>query len=413
MATQAHGEVTPEIPPVLIPTSEPPVPLPTFGRDAAGRVSAKTATSSTIAANASAASAVIAKSKPKKKLIRRTDRDYSQITRRSFQAAFVLLNVWIGAVFYFWVRQFEPGGGPTSLKRPAGVEGWLPIAALMNLKYFVLTHRVPALHPAGMFLLISFLAVSFLFRKAFCSWICPVGTLSEYLWQLGRRLFRRNFFPPRWLDVTLRGLKYLLLGFFVWAVSSMAVDELAAFMNSPYGVIADVKMLNFFRHLSETGAIVVGILALASLFIQNFWCRYLCPYGALLGITSLFSPARIRRNPETCIDCEKCAKACPSALPVDRLITIKSAECTGCLECVAVCPAKNTLSLSLPKIPGLTPQPPKVPTWAMAAGIAVLFFGIVGFAKTAGYWDSHVPRAVYQQLVPHADQAHHPMPGEN
>src|SRR5208283_3519106 len=118
----------------------------------------------------------------KKKLIRRTDRDRSQILRRSFQAGFVLLNVWIGGIFYLWVRQFEPGGAPTSLHRPAGVEGWLPIDGLMSLRYFMLTHRVPALHPAGMFLLVAFLAVSFLFRKAFCSWLCPVGTFSEYLW---------------------------------------------------------------------------------------------------------------------------------------------------------------------------------------------------------------------------------------
>jgi len=187
-------------------------------------------------------------------------------------------------------------------------------------------------------------------------------------------------------------------------------------------------MLNFFRHIGEAGAITLGVLAVASLFIQNFWCRYLCPYGALLGIASFLSPARIRRNPETCIDCAKCFKACPSALPVDKLVTIKSAECTGCLECVAVCPAKDTLWLSLPglrfarapltltrfpltKTPALALRPAKLPAWAMAAGIAALFFGVVGFAKTAGYWDSHVPRAMYQQLVPHADEAVHPMPG--
>ena len=381
MATQAHTEIVPAIPPPMgvVPAHRAAKPSP----------------------------------KPKKKLLKRTDHDYSQITRRSFQIAFLLLNVWIGGIFYLWVRQFEPGGAVTSLHRPAGVEGWLPIAGLMNLKYFVLSHRVPALHPAGMFLLITFLSISFVFRKAFCSWLCPVGTISEYLWRAGQKLFRRNFHLPRWGDVPLRGLKYLLLGFFVWAVSSMAVDELAAFMASPYGVIADVKMLNFFRHLGETGAIVLAVLVVASLFIQNFWCRYLCPYGALLGITSLFSPARIRRNPDSCIDCAKCAKVCPSALPVDKLVTIKSAECTGCLECVAVCPAQDTLSLSLPGIPGLIPRAPRIPLWAMAASIAALFFGMVGFAKTAGYWDSHVPTAIYQQLVPHADAARHPMPGEN
>ncbi|MGA2004414.1 MAG: 4Fe-4S binding protein [Terriglobales bacterium] len=349
--------------------------------------------------------------KPRKKLVRRAARDHSQVLRRSFQGAFLLLNVWLGCTFYFWVRQFEQGGAPTSLQRPAGVEGWLPIAGLMNFRYFVLSHHVPALHPAAMFLLLTFLAMSFLFRKAFCSWLCPVGTISEYLWRAGQKLFRRNFHLPRWLDIGLRGLKYLLLGFFMWAVTSMAADDLASFMNSPYGVIADVKMLNFFRHIGETGAIILGVLVVASFFIQNFWCRYLCPYGALLGITALLSPTRIRRNPESCIDCAKCAKACPSALPVDQLITIKSAECTGCLECVAVCPAQDALSLSLPQIPG-TSQSPRVPAWAMAAGIAVLFFGVIGFAKTSGYWDSHVSRAVYQQLVPHADEAQHAMPGE-
>jgi polyferredoxin len=353
--------------------------------------------------------------KTKKKLIRRTDRDRSQILRHTFQIAFLLLNIWLGGLFYFWVRQFEPGGASTSVQRPAGVEGWLPIAGLMNLRYFILTHRVPALHPAAMFLLLTFLSIAFLFRKAFCSWLCPVGTISEALWQLGRKFFRRDFSLPRWLDIPLRGLKYLLLGFFVWAVTSMAADQLADFMSSPYGVIADVKMLNFFRHIGQTGAIVLATLVITSVFIQNFWCRYLCPYGALMGLTSLLSPVRIRRNAASCIDCGKCAKACPSALPVDKLITIKSAECTGCLECVSVCPANAALTLALPTVPVLSGARAekasiRLSPWALAAGIAILFFGVVGFAKTAGFWDSHVPQATYQQLVPNADQAEHPMP---
>jgi polyferredoxin len=214
---------------------------------------------------------------------------------------------------------------------------------------------------------------------------------------------------PRWLDIPLRGLKYVLLGFFVWAVSGMSAKAIEGFMQSPYGIVADVKMLNFFRYIGDTGLIVLGVLGVASVFVQNFWCRYLCPYGALLGISSMFSPMRIRRNLETCIDCAKCAKACPSALPVDKLVTIKSAECTGCLECVAVCPAEGALQMALPR---LIPRRRRMPTWAFAAGVAVMFFGIVGFAKAAGYWKSDVPEAVYQQLVPHANEASHPMPGD-
>jgi polyferredoxin len=354
--------------------------------------------------------------KTKKKLVRRADRDYSQPVRRSYQAAFLFLSVWLGAIFYSWVRGLETGTALSVTAPPPGIEGWLPIAGLMNLKYFLLTGRVPAIHPAAMFLLITFLAMSFLLRKAFCSWLCPIGTISEYLGLLGQKLFGRNFRIWRWLDIPLRGLKYFLLGFFVWAISSMSAAAIAGFMQSDYGLVAGVKMLNFFRFLGETGLIVLGILVLASVLVQNFWCRYLCPYGALLGFASLLGPLRIRREPEPCIDCAKCAKVCPSNLPVDQLITIKSAECTGCLECVAICPAEGALHLALPQIPRPFRQasnhPRRIPSWAMAVGVAVLFFGIVGYAKAAGLWDSHIPAAVYRQLVPHANAARHPMPGD-
>lgn len=344
---------------------------------------------------------------PRKKLARRALPDHSQALRRGFQFAFLALNVWLGAKFYFWVRALESGAHTREMIRPAGVEGWLPIAGLMNLKYWITSGNLPTTHPAALFLFLSVLAIAFLLRKAFCSWLCPVGTLSEYLWRAGRLIFRRNFQLPRWLDLPLRSLKYLLLGFFVWAVGNMSTDAIEQFMHSPYGVIADVRMLNFFRYLGETAATVLFVLVVASVLVQNFWCRYLCPYGALLGLASLSSPLRIRRTEQTCIDCAKCAKACPSSLPVDKLITIKSGECTGCLECVAVCPAEGALDLSLPRWTRAS-NDGRLPAWAVAVGIAVLFFGIVGYAKAAGYWNGDVPDYVYRQLVPHATEVDHP-----
>jgi polyferredoxin len=340
----------------------------------------------------------------KKKLIRRRHRDYSQALRRGYQFVFLLMNVWLGGQFYLWVRHYETAGTSAYVSRPAGVEGWLPIAGMMNLKYFLVTRQVPELHPAAMFLLVTFVAMAFLFRKAFCSWLCPVGTVSEYLWKLGRKLFRRNFRLPGWVDIPLRGLKYLLLGFFLWAVSSMSAWAIAAFMRSPYGVVADVKMLNFFRFIGTTGLMVLGALVVASVLVQNFWCRYMCPYGALLGLASVFSPLRIRRNVATCIDCAKCAKACPSALAVDKLVKITSAECTGCLECVAVCPAEGALRMGT--------KEGRMPAWAFAAGVGILFFGVVGYAKISGHWRSEIPQVVYGQLVPRANEASHPMPGD-
>jgi polyferredoxin len=337
----------------------------------------------------------------KKKLIRRNDRDYSQWLRLASQLSFLLLNGWIGVRFFFWVRFYETGGNAPAVSRPAGVEGWLPIAGLMNLKYLLATGSMPAIHPASLVLLASFLAISLLLRKAFCSWLCPVGTVSEYLWRLGRKILKRSFHLPRWADVGLRSLKYLFLGFFAYAVLNMLAGDIDAFQRSPYGLIVDVRMLNFFRFLGATAAVVIGILVILSLFVQSVWCRYLCPYGALLGLVSLGSPARIKRYTDPCIDCGKCAKACPSALAVDKLVTIRSAECTGCLECVAVCPAKDALQFELSR---KTP----VPAWAVAAAMVIIFFGAIAAAKLTNHWEMRVPDNVLYQLVPAANKQSHP-----
>ncbi len=338
---------------------------------------------------------------PRKKLVRRLARDYSQTLRLAMQAGFLLLNVVIGVKFFLFVRYFESGGGTVRVARPAGVDGWLPIGGMMNLKYFLSTGEFPRVHPAAMFLFLSFVLISILFRKAFCGWLCPVGTFSEGLWKLGRRFLKMNWRLPRWLDVPLRGLKYLLMALFVYAVAGMSAEGIRAFLESPYGMVADVKMLNFFRFLGTTAAITLGVLVLLSVMIKNFWCRYLCPYGALLGLGSLFSPSRIRRTPDRCIDCAKCAVACPALLPVDKLITVKSAECTACMACVAVCPAEGALNLSLPARRTL-------PAWGLAAGIGAIFLGIVLLARLSGAWQTYIPDAVYLQLIPRAWVFAHP-----
>jgi polyferredoxin len=330
---------------------------------------------------------------------KRTQLDKSQKIRRAVQLTFLALTLAVGAQFVLFVHQFE-GAGARGISRPPGIEGWLPIAGMMNTKYLLLTGDVPVVHPAAMVLFLTFLVLSLAMRKAFCGWLCPVGTVSEYLWKLGRATFGRTVTLPRWLDIPLRGLKYILLGLFLYAVGSMSAAAIAAFLTSPYGLVADVKMLNFFRFLSVTGAIVIAVLVLASVFIKNFWCRFLCPYGALMGIAALASPVRIRRDPVRCIDCNLCARACPSSLPVDTLIQIKSAECLGCMECVAVCPAEGALDLKMGRR--------NIRPWAYAAVIAVIFLGAVSFAQLTGHWHSPIPDKLFQELIPRAAEFAHP-----
>jgi polyferredoxin len=359
-----------------------------------------------------------------KRLIRRLKLDRSQRLRHTIQIAFVLLNAWLGLQFYLWVRFFERGGVGLRIPRPSGAEGWLPIAGLMNFKVLLFTGRVPAIHPAAMFLFMAFLAMSLCAKKSFCSWLCPVGTFSEMLARIGKKFFRHNFRLPRWLDILLRGLKYLLLAFFVLIIGAMSAAAIGDFMHTPYGLIADVKMLNFFREMSQTAAIVLAALVILSVLVENFWCRYLCPYGALMGLVSLLSPLKIRRDSAACINCSRCAHACPASLPVDKLAKIRSAECTACMACIASCPAEGALRFSL--APGGAPtalgtlamhrtsattlprfRRPVTPL-AMAAIIAFIFLGTILVARATNHWHTNIPDSVYLELVPNADQATHP-----
>ncbi len=335
------------------------------------------------------------------KPVRKTGQDNSQAWRRLIQILFLGLNVWIGLQFAIFVHYFESGGSGVRFSRPPGVEGWLPIAGLMNLKYFLTTGSVPSIHPAAMVLLVAFLSISIIFRKAFCSWLCPIGTISEAVWKFGRKLLKRNWVFPRAIDLPLRSLKYILLALFFYAVVGMSSDAIAAFLWSPYGLVADVKMLYFFRHLSEFAAATLASLLVLSVLFQNFWCRYLCPYGALMGLAALLSPAKIRRNTERCIDCAQCSRVCPALLRVDTLVTVHSAECTGCMECVAVCPADGALQLALPMNRRISP-------WVMAAGIGIILTVIIGFARWEGAWKSNIPDSTYERLIPQLDQLTHP-----
>jgi polyferredoxin len=335
-----------------------------------------------------------------KRLLWRLKED-SQFLRQAVQLAFALLCIWIGIEFYLFVQWGQSGGSASFFSRPPGAEGFLPISALISLKYFLLTGIINDIHPSGLFIFLGIIAVSVAMKKAFCSWLCPIGTFSEALWMLGQMLFGHNFTLPRWLDVPLRSLKYILLSLFVWVVVRMDVPALREFIASPYNKVADVKMYLFFAHLSTFALVTILVLMILSVVVKNFWCRFLCPYGALLGIAGWLSPMKITRNEELCIDCELCTKACPSNIKVHTAGRVWSDECTSCLSCVEVCPVKNTLGLQLTK------RREAPPTWVYGVLVGGVFVAITGLAMLSGHWTNRITNAEYLQHFEHIDSYDH------
>ncbi len=300
--------------------------------------------------------------------------------RHLVQAGFAATVLSIGYEFVRWVHGLEAGRFVG--ERPPGVEAFLPIAALLSLRHLAETGELHPVHPAGLVILLLVLATGLFAKKAFCSWICPVGTIAEALAAGSRRLFGHTLRLPRLLDLPLRSLKYLLLAFFLWAVFfAMDAGAVADFLDSPYNRVAEVKMLHFFERLSLFGGGVLLALVVLSFLVPYFWCRYLCPYGALLGALSLLSPLKVTRHAPSCIDCGLCTRACPSHLPVERLARVRSDECFGCLSCVAACPVTRALRIETP-----APWRAAVRPALFGALLVGLFVGGTLAARLSGRW---------------------------
>jgi polyferredoxin len=321
--------------------------------------------------------------------------------RRIVQIAFALTTIMIGVQFFMFVHQLKIGA-ENVISRPPGVEAFLPISSLMTLKYWLLSGDLPLVHPSGLIIFIVIALTALLIKRGFCGWVCPFGLLNEMLAKVHVWIFGKAHRVWRWLDYPLRSIKYLLLLFFAWAIFvQMNVPALRVFIYSPYNKVADIKMLDFFLFSTPLTIKVLIALVLLSVLVRNFWCRYLCPYGALLGALSWLSPFKIRRNAETCIDCKKCTKVCPANINVHKPKTVMSDECNACLQCVAVCPVKDTLTMSAPKR--------KWPIKPVLYGaIIVGMFLLTSLtARVFGVWQNDIRLDEYRYFIKHLDEYDH------
>lgn len=205
---------------------------------------------------------------------------------------------------------------------------------------------IQKIHDSSVILLGLVLILSLFFGPVFCGWVCPLGSAQEWVGKAGRKIFKKKYnqFVPRKLDRVMRYFRFVVL---VWVVFVTARSATLLFANvDPYNAL--------FTFWSEEVAlpalIILGVTLAGSLFIERPWCKYACPYGALLGLFNKIRIFKIKREPSTCISCNLCTRNCPMNIDVAKKETITDLQCISCFECTSerVCPVENTVEMKLP-----------------------------------------------------------------
>ena len=314
--------------------------------------------------------------------------------QRLIQSIFLGYCLFIGYRFSHFVLWIT-GQSEISVPRSPSVEAFLPIAALMGLRRLLQSGTWDMVHPAGLVIFLAALLMALLLRKGFCGYVCPVGLISGLLNRLGRT-FRLSKVPGARVDLALQAPKYLVLLFFLYTVFvGMDLQAVERFAAAPYNYVADARMLLFFQDPSALTLMILAGLGILGVFLRSAWCRYLCPYGALLGLLSWASPAHVRRDEETCVQCKRCSASCPGGIRVHSVLNVRSPECVGCMRCQSVCPVPECITARV----GRT----KMPFWSIGLGCVALLLTAWLLALSLGLWHQNLPesmlRMIYQQAL--------------
>ncbi|MBN2008948.1 4Fe-4S binding protein [candidate division KSB1 bacterium] len=249
--------------------------------------------------------------------------------------------------------------------------------------------------------------------KLFCGYVCPLGTISEWLGVVGQRA-RWQVVMPAALDRIFRFTKYLLL--FIVAYKTITVSELFCRKFDPYYALSS----GFGHDVVIAWAIpAITVLLIGALVIKHFWCRYVCPLGAITNLLAnvylIFIPllifvgvkqvwpefsvmwllisvssigylweigfnnlaplplTKITINPEKCTACSRCNKACPAAIDVRSSLKVDHPDCTLCTLCIHSCPESGAISINNHR----------VRTWVPL--VAVVLLPLMGFVASTQY----------------------------
>jgi len=295
--------------------------------------------------------------------------------RRFSQVVFFIIFFWLVLKTTFEVG-FTPGS-VSEIKLPYPVSIALEFDPLTALATLLATGT---LYKGLLWSLVILIPTIFMGRF-FCGWICPLGSLNQWLSEIPSERLRRKGagkIDSNRYKKYQRIKYYILLVFIGGAITgtlqiglldplpllarSLGTVVLPVIHTSALGLLGWFKDIGFpplsstaqfiydmvavlllpFRQAHFHAILSIGVLFLVILFMNRlftrFWCRGICPLGALLGIFSRFAIFGLEKNETACDHCNKCLLACQGADNPDVGVRWRQSECHLCLNCQASCP---------------------------------------------------------------------------
>lgn len=270
-----------------------------------------------------------------------------QKSRLIVQIFFIIL------VFSIVLFKYLSAKGFTLPFSVSGFHALCPFGAVATFTRYILHGKfIPETQPSNFWIFLSVILLTLILGRVFCGWICPLGSVQEYVFNAGKKL-RKTLYSRlpgslktnstsrgifRILNIFLSSLKYLLL--IIIIVQTTRKVSLMFGKIDPY-----YALFNFWTgDVLPPAIIVLAAVLFLSLFVYRPWCRYFCPLGAVLGIVQILSPFKMRRNDEICINCGLCSKKCPQKIYVADKKTVYNTECIKCGQCISCCPVSGSLN---------------------------------------------------------------------
>lgn len=270
----------------------------------------------------------------------------------------------------------------TGSGRPVGVDALCPFGGIETI-FTLITGAgfVEKTAASAIVLLVGSLVLTLLLRRSFCGQLCPLGTLQQIFGWIGSRFIRKRPLVPRAVDRLARYLKYAVLAVFTvwtWQAATLVMRPY-----DPWAAFAHLSSQDLLAEFS-VGVTVLAVSLAGSLVYERFFCKYLCPTGALLGLLSKISLFGVRRDAYTCTSCSACDKACPMNLTVSEMGVVDSPECISCNECVNACPVQGALEV---RASGAN----RIPSSLVTGAVAAVLVAAVGISTVAGAFAWRMP----------------------